>query len=155
MARAMLRDDYGARLNRPGIALDDDSRTSVPAGLRPFPDTTGPNDPVESPNRVNPLVTVRQRYQTGYDFDGNPEFGWNPLVTGVEAIQFDSRHESSDSTGLTVVKSTVTLLYSRDLPNVHETATVTTDDGLLWQVTAVERFPDRLQLEIERLEDRG
>ncbi|QOP66159.1 hypothetical protein SEA_DANIELLEIGNACE_18 [Arthrobacter phage DanielleIgnace] len=153
MARAMLRDDYGAYLNRPGIGLDDDSRTSVPAGLRPFPDDTVPNDPEVPSTTVNPLVTVRQRYQTGYDFDGNPEYGWHPLVTDAEAIQFVSRTESSDTSGLTVVKSTVTLLYTRDLPDVHETATVTTSDGFLWQVTNVERFPDRLQLALERLVD--
>jgi hypothetical protein len=152
----MLRDDYSSYRapGSSGALLDDDGRSSVQAGLAPANDTTVPGE-VGTVNVVNPLVTVRQRFQTGYDVDGNPEYGWHDLVVDREAITFESRTENSDSAGLTVVKSTVVFLYPADQPPVRETATVLTSNGYRWQITGLERFPDRLQLELERIEDDG
>lgn len=155
MARAMLHDDYKFyRASGTGIALDDDSRSSVPAGINGigYGDHV-PGSPVTNPTVVNPLVTVRQRYLKGTDEDGNPEYGWHTLFEDREAIRFESRSEVSDSTGLALVKSSVTVLYPADQPLVRETATVLTNDGNRWQVTKVERFPDRLQLDMERIDN--
>lgn len=151
MARAMLRDDY--RNFWPdagkGLRLDDDTRTAVPTRLGYSPVVPGVP---EDNGSVNPTVTIRERYSDGYDEEGNALWGWTPVVAEVHAVQWESRTETSDRTGDAVVVARFTLLYPADYPDVRETAVVESG-GHLWRVTAVERFPDRIGLVAERIDD--
>lgn len=154
MVRAMLRDDYNSYYapGSSGALLDDDGRSSVPTRIS---DTPGPGVPGADTGggTVNPSVTVRQRLQAGYDEDGNPEWVWSDVVKDQEAIMFVTRTEVSDAAGFASVKATVAFLYGGMMPMIRETASVTTSDGLIWSIAAAERFPDRYQLDLERIDD--
>jgi hypothetical protein len=150
----MLRDDYNSYYapGSSGSLLDDDGRSSVPTGIS---DTPGPGVPGEDTGggTVNPLVTVRQRLQAGYDDDGNANWVWADVVRDQEAIMFTARDEVSNAAGIVTVKATVQFLYGGHMPTIRETASVKTSDGLVWSVAGSERFPDRYQLDLERIDD--
>jgi hypothetical protein len=151
MARAMLHDDYARSYpsGGSGILLDDDGRSSVPAGVS---DTPGPGVPGAGvpASRVNPLVTVRARVSGGYDDDGNPIWAWTSVVTDVEAILWEDRTEISDKAGTVVTVGTFTVLYPEEFPDIAETAQVLSD-GKLWRIRKVDRATDRITLTVERV----
>lgn len=153
MARAMLRDDYSGAYPEGGrgMRLDDDSLTSVKAGLGYDP--VVPGVPVPSPGgSVNPTVTVRERISEGYDDDGNALWSWVAVVADAEAISWEQREEKSDTAAMAVVVGKFTILYPADYPDVRETAVVESG-GHSWSVTGVERLPDRILLSVRRIDD--
>lgn len=149
MTRVMLRDDYGrAGSSGSGIRLDDDGRSSVQSGIGNTPDVGYPSDPGPH-SSVGPLVTVRERVTDGFDEDGNPRWAWTDVVTDIEAIAVGDRTEVSDAAGTSTVSGSFTLLYPAEYRDVKESAQVLSG-GKLWDVTKVERFPDRITLHVER-----
>ena len=152
MPRAKLRDDYGpSPVNRWGISLDDDSESSVPIELDP----AGGHEPQLPPGSMYPTVTVRERVTTGLDDDGNPMWAWTDSVKDVEAIYWVDRTESSDRGEIAVEKATITVLYPRDFAPIRESASVLTSDGKRWSIEKIDRFPDRCQLSVTRVDSYG
>ena len=152
MPRAMLRDDYGrGPVSCLGVSLDDDSQSSVPISLDPSDGHT-PGVPAGS---LYPTVTVRERVTTGLDDDGNPKWSWIDTVKDVEAIYWVDRTESSDRGEIAVEKADITFLYPKDFPPVRESASVLTSDGKRWSIEKVDRFPDRIQLTVQRIDSYG
>lgn len=155
MPRAMLRDDYAGYYapGTGGVRLDDDVRSAGKTVLAPDVDETVPGSlPAPGP-KINPLVTVRERFATGYDEDGNPMWSWADVISDQSAISFEEREEVSDVSNLTVQTATLLILYPYSAPAIRESATVLTDDGRRWDITGITRLPDRLQLKVERLDD--
>lgn len=153
MVRAMLRDDYASYQTGSGTGtlLDDDGRSSVPAGIDDTPGPGIPGIPGEHVpgGTVGPLVSVRERVSHGFDEDGNPMWGWTDVVTDVEAIAKGDRTEVSDIAGTSTVRGSYTLLYPAEYRDVKESAEVRAE-GFLWRVFKVTRFPDRIMLDVER-----
>lgn len=155
MPRAMLRDDYAGYYapGTGGVRLDDDSRARGVAGLAPDVDETVPGALPAPGTRINPLVTVRERFATGYDDNGNPIWNWADVITAQSAVSFEEREEVSDVSNLSVQTATLLILYPYSAPAIRESATVLTDDGRRWKITGITRLPDRLQLKVERIDD--
>lgn len=153
MARAILRDDH-----RPGstgllgtggvvLGLDDDQ---VPF----WTPTALMDDPNPKPGvDVLPRLSVRDRETLGYDEGGNPTWTWVDRVTDVPAVKWTQRTEVDERAGMTLLRARVTLAYPSTLPPVRETASVRTSDGEVWSVTNIERYPDRLTMLMERIDD--
>lgn len=166
MTRARLRDDY-SYLNpgRYGVSLSDTSGSSVPAtldnwcsgGTAENGNGIGPGGPTDpgGPGKVLPTVTIRERFNTGYDPDGNPMWAWANVVENAAAIYWVERTEVDDRAGLATEKADVTLLYPISRPQIRETATVLTDDGRRWGISKIDRFPDRIVVSISRVDDDG
>lgn len=168
MTRARLRDDY-SYLNpgRYGASLSDTSASSVPAvlddlctgGTAGNPNGIGPGSggglEPGGPGSVLPTVTIRERFNTGYDPDGNPMWAWANVVEDAAAIYWVERTEADDRAGLATEKAEVTLLYSISRPQIRETATVLTGDGRRWGISKIDRFPDRIVVSISRVDDDG
>lgn len=143
MVRVSLRDDplcCGAT-----VGLDDDLRP-VNAGLSDDPNQPPPVD-------VLPRVSIRDREGNGYDDLGNPRWVWVDRVTDASAVMWEQREEVDDRAGTTLIKARTTVLYPPALPPLRETASVRTSDGNVWSVTALDRFPDRVTVQMERVDD--
>lgn len=135
MVKVVLHDDPMALRRRAGIS------ESWLAG----------DCPVVDPVQVNPTLTVRRRWRTGYDEDGNPEFDWADVVTGV-AILWEERTELDDVAGVTHIVARTVILYDGD-EEVVETSIVESSHGGLFRVLSVAQTPDRIEMKLERLED--
>lgn len=150
MARAILRDDFPTyQPANPGLALDEDSRSSVPAILEGSTDVI-PGTPRPS-GEVYPLVTVRERFSTGRNDDGDLLYSWADTVKDASMIFSETREEVNDKSGLTMIRATMSILYARSAPAVSESSTLHTSDGHSWSVLSVERLPDRLVFTAERI----
>lgn len=154
MPRAMLRDDYAGYYETAarGVRLDDDVRAGGTATLTPTVDATVPGSNLPGPNPY-PLVTVRERFATGYDADGNPMWTWADVISESSAILFEERTEASDSGNMAVETAEVMVLYPYGQPVIRESASVLTSDGRRWRIKSMKRMPDRYQLNIERIDD--
>lgn len=151
MPRVRLRDDFDRRRGA-GVRLDDDTlgRMSVPAGLDDDCADCGDGG---APVSLYPLLTIRERFAAGFDEAGNPKWNWADVVKDQGMIAYEERNEVDDRAGLTVVVATMVFLYPFSSPAIRESATVRTSDGYRWRITGLKRFPDRLQLETERIDD--
>jgi hypothetical protein len=154
MARAGLRDDWNAPPTnyKDRVRLDSEDPDVVTAayGDWPVPPLSGGT---EGPGgSVNPTVTVRERVHAGYDDDGNSMWDWVPVVTDAEAIVWEQRTETSERANTAKVVGDFTILYPAAYASVRESAVVEAL-GKQWRVTSVERFPDRIQLVTERIDD--
>lgn len=154
MPRAMLRDDYAGYYapGSGGVRLDDDVRSAGKAVLSPTVDETVPGATVPGVS-TNPLVTVRERFGTGYDDDGNVMWSWADVISEKAAISFEESEEVSDAGNTVLQKATLLVLYPYGEPAIRESASVLTNDGRRWSITSIERMPDRLQLKVERIDD--
>lgn len=154
MPRAMLRDDYAGYYDTSvrGVRLDDDVRAGGTATLAPVVDESVPGSNKPGPNPY-PLVTVRERFATGYDDDGNPMWTWADVISQSSALVFEERTESSDSANMAVETATVMVLYAYGEPPIRESATVLTSDGRRWRIKSLKRMTDRYQLDLERIDD--
>jgi len=154
MPRAMLRDDYANHWPlTPGVRLDDDSSFAGKVSLSPYADDSVPGSLPDPGTRINPLVTVRERFAVGYDDDGNPAWNWADVISAQSSISFEEREEVSDVGNVSKTTATLLILYPYGAPAIRESATVLTDDGRRWSITGLTRFPDRLQLKVERIDD--
>lgn len=154
MARAGLRDDWNAPPTnyKDRVRLDGEDPDVVTGALGDWPvppvdgGTGGPG------GSVNPTVTVRERVHAGYDDDGNSLWDWVPVVEDVEAVTWFQRTETSDRANTAKVVGDFTVLYPKQFADVRESAVVESA-GKIWRVTSVERFPDRIRLLTERIDD--
>lgn len=155
MARAMLRDDFGSYYTGSciGTRLDDDSGSSVQIGIGDGTGSGPDGGAFVPPANLYPLLTIRERFAAGYDDDGNPTWTWADVVDGVGMIAYETREEKDDRAGITLVKADMVFLHPFSAPAIRETATVRTSDGHRWSIDGLKRFPDRLQLEVTRIDD--
>lgn len=133
-----------AGLSRHPNPREDDRR--VRAGLDDDPPVFAGND-VE----VLPTLTVRDRTLTGYSDDGDPQFGWATIVSGV-AVEWRTREERDDVAGRTLVTGFATMEYAGE-DDLRETAVVGSSHGGTWSVTSAIRSGPWLHLELVRLDD--
>lgn len=159
MVRAMLRDDYASPGGYPDVSrrvrLSDDSHSAVPAVLGGYEDAI-PGDGstiTHGPDVVFPKITVRGRFSTGYDDDGNPVFAWADVVRDQPALMWEERQEGDERANTSTVTATFTFLYPYSEPEIRESATVLTDDGRRWDVTKLVRAPDRYTATVTRIDD--
>ncbi len=143
MARVSLRDDscWGGLSQGVGVGLDDDS-------CRPAPVPPGE----EQPN-ILPRITVRDRVSQGMDALGNPTWAWADRVVDAPTTMWVQREERDDRAGVTRVRARVGFLYPTDVPALRETARAKTDDGHQWTVSEIERWPGRVEMTMERVDD--
>ena len=137
MARATLRDDPW-----------------VPSAIAPARAASlDADDPAVEWEDADPelLVTVAVRRRTGYDADGNPTFGWEPVIEDAQAVTWTERTEVDETAGVSRLVGRATVLYDGD--DVTEAAAVTTSDGRRWRVLRAERSADDvLKVELARIE---
>ena len=143
--KATLRDDVVDPLVDPvssvKVALSDDETCCADCTVVPTTTTT----------EVNPTVTIKVRVRTGYDEDGTPTFEWTTLLTET-AVVWVMREEFDAEAGFTLVRAQMIVPYASET-QVPETATVSLDDGTRWRIVGgVQQWPDRLGLEVERLD---
>lgn len=103
--------------------------------------------------RVNPLISMKDRRADGFDAEGNPRWKWESRLDGVQAVTWQQREERDDRAGVTLVRVQATVLYPVGEPNVRETAMCRTEDGNIWSVKAIARHPDRLVIDMQRVDD--
>lgn len=151
MTRVRLRDDFRG-YPRVRVRLDDDSYPSaVPTRLDDdCADCGGGELPADS---IYPLLTIRERFSSGFDEDGNPMWMWADVVKDKSMISFETRTEKDDRAGITEVVADMVFLYPFSEPLIRESATVRTSDGYGWRITKIVRFPDRLQVTGNRIDD--
>lgn len=141
--RASLAGDRGYRESSMSVpvALDDDCGVTVECGVVS-------STVVDS---TLPMLALRVRSHDGYDSDGNPVFTWNDLVT-ARSVVWEQRTEVDDVSGLTlVVARTIVPLAGSD--DVRETLVVWDEAGARWRCSAVDRYPERLELLLERVDE--
>jgi hypothetical protein len=149
MARAILRDDPWSGGPTPDdvtVVLDDDLAT-VTAGLDDDPGAPW-SDVV-----VGPTLSVKDRVAAGLDDDDNPMWTWVERAVDVGTIMWEQRTETDRRSGMTKVLAKTSFLYPVDDPDVRETASARTDDGLVWSIRSVTRIGGVLTLEMERIDD--
>ena len=159
MVRAMLRDDYAAPGGYPDVSrrvrLYDDSRSAVPTVIGGLADATPGDGSTITPTHpeVFPTITVRGRFSTGYDDDGNPMWSWADVVKDQPALVWEERQEGDERANTSTVTATFTFLYPYSAPEIRESATVLTSDGRRWSVDKLVRAPDRYTATVTRIDD--
>ena len=106
---------------------------------------------IDEPAQVNPELTILVRERTGYTDDGDPEFGWEPVVTGI-AIQFTDPSEVDALARVTVAPGRATMLYDGDVP-VTASAVAHSSFGPRYRVVSAVQVGDVLELELLTVED--
>lgn len=147
----MLRNDYYGPVDRVNhVRLDDDSGSSVPAGISDIPGVPSGPSPGAT---VNPLVAVRERIPDGTSESGNQLWKWITVLESTEAIGWSQRIEEDDDSSNTLEVANFTILWPDSLPPIRESAQILTlSDGHSWPVSNVERFPGRVRLEVRRID---
>lgn len=155
MARAILRDDFIQYTPpNPGLALDEDFGSSVPAALTPTDGGPIPGTPRPLPGTdIYPLLTVRERFSTGRNDDGDLVYSWAEVIKDASMIYSETRREVNDKSGLTEVEATMSILYSPSAPAMTASVTLRTSDGKAWTVSNVERPAGRLIFTAHRTEN--
>lgn len=148
--RIGLRTDWGAVPCRP-----EPGEFSVPAGLDqdvgcPCGGGCG-CDPAAPTDRGLPTLTVRERTRRFYDTDGNPRYEWATVAEG-EALLFETRQETNDATGQTLVSASAAIGWAGGVAP-KETAVVLDSRGHRWEVVACDPLPGRLQLRLQWIDD--
>lgn len=142
--RARLRDDSArASLGTCRTVVDGDS---VPVRL-------DGDCSVAAVVQTGPRVWVKDRRDDGMDENDNPRWSWVLLVDGVPSIMWEQREARDERAGVTLVRGRVRIPYRNDATQIRETASVRTEDGHVWYVTALTRGPRDLLIEMERVED--
>lgn len=133
MVKVKLHDDVRTRVTPWGdvLAVEDLPYQGVPVALA--------EDNVGLGVETNATLTVHERHSTGYDEDGNQEFAWTTVLSGVACLRV-TRAETNDVTGLSKVTATATMLNPADVL-IAESAAVIDADGTTWNVTSVNREP--------------
>jgi hypothetical protein len=125
----------------PHLVLDDDARCCS---------TDCPTEQTSGVGYGGAELSLWKRLVSGWSAEGNPEFGWEPLTTAPSVLVEERREFDADS-GMTSVKATATVPY-RGEDMVRETIVARADDGREWRVTAVQQYPDRLELTMDRID---
>ena len=158
-ARASLRDDFGwdGLTSSVSAVLDDDRPCDTPAPnvllgvVTPGPDgklpDAGPGD--QAPEGMW-TFTLRQRRRTGYTEDGTPKLQWVDFLR-APALLFEERDEFDAQSGQTLVQAQLKLPY-RGPEVVRETIVAVRSDGVTYRVVSVDQLPDRLELDMRRID---
>lgn len=148
MARALIGKSTG-----PKVQLDDDcGATTYCDGVAVASDGTSPVISGNSIVGYLPTLALVQRVRSAIDEDGIPVFDWAELQSG-KAIMYEKRDEWDAEVGATVVRARMMLSNTEDVTMVPETAVVLedTDPVVAWNVQSSTVFPDRIELEAQRI----
>lgn len=156
MVRAWLRNDPECALppddglvGRVAVGLDDDCGGPLPGSVPVWGGDGDPDTPVVDDPRQD--VVVSQRARLGYDTDGNPVYGWKPVLSG-SAVFSTVRSEFDHVAGMTIVTAKAMLEYT-GTERIFETAVLhRSSDNTQWRVVGVTQPYGRVELDLRMID---